>query len=256
MNNYIFRTFRGSRPEAKGFLQQFIADIDSPLIEYENTDNGVKFTIDGDTQMRYTADGSGFVDLYVNEVYGCRVVNWGNPFIAFAVFSDTFFHLYHFSYQWWGGGAKIDYLYEIIGDRIFEGYKCLDTADWDDCHIYDYYIYDKETGVAYKHAKMLNYVAEHEEEDDIIEFTPDVLFDSSGTVISRIVDPHFVTCTTVTPTDTVSPGVPKQKIVVIDGNEYLAVESNLLVPLFDQPEPEPEPGPDNEENQDSETQES
>jgi hypothetical protein len=229
--------------------QDFVRSIDCPLVQTEIGDSYASIIVGDETTMRYSShSGDTALGLYINGVHATDVVYHNNTFILFAIYSDTFFHLYHASYQWWGGGAKFNYLYEIIDEVPYEGYKAINTSDWDDVHIYDYYMYNKETGQAYKHAKMFKYIGEITEDDEeMLDFSHDVLFDPSGIEVTRIADTNFITCTKVGPDNLTFPGNDRHRIVTVDGNDYISLEPYLLAPLFD-PEPEPEPEPNSDDS--------
>lgn len=223
------------------FVKDFVRSLECPFITTEITDTQAIITVDDSTVIRYEGD---WPKIYVNDKWVSDLIYQNNnQFLLIAVYSDTFFHLYNASYQWWGGGAKFSYLYEKIDDVNYEGYMGLNTDDWDDIHIYDYYIYNKDSGKAYKHAKMFDYVGEIVDDVETVDFSHDVLFDPSGTEVTRIADMNLINCTKVGPENISPSGLDRHRIVTIDGKDYFSIECNMLIPLFD-PEPEPEPNPE------------
>jgi len=237
-------------------IQEFFEDVSCPFLSVTNIDNGVELVVDDSTNLKITVEDRGFTYITIDgTTKEDSLVNWGNPMVWVLVYSDTLLFFYDYSAQWFGGGAKFSYLYEKLDTGDYEGWLSRSGGSGSDIHIYEYLLRNKETGAAYKHGKMLNYVApQNEFGEDTLEYCTDVLFDPSGKVITRIEDKNFFNSSTVSQTHQIPSGstsgispliTDKFNIITYNGQEYLSLETNLLVPLFD---PEPEPNP--EENSD------
>lgn len=226
------------------FIAHMLSQIDCPIVDV---------TIDGYNSATLIIDG--YREIFFKAEYGHDTVTigdytagitwWSNTFNILIAYSDTFFYIFSRSGNLaYGGGTNLNYLYEIISEDLkIEGYLDGAPAGGNQRHvpIYDYFMYDIVTRQAYTHSKILNYVAQTTEEgEETLEFTQDVLFDSSTKELTRHSDVNFITCTTL-------PEEYRQQIVVFDSHDYFVIETNLLIPLFD-PEPGPEPNP--EENSD------
>lgn len=232
------------------FVQNLVSQINCPFVTTRIEGLWAYITVANSKTISFHQDASSLGSVYVDidDVYHYSISWWDNPFTMLIIYSDTFFYIYSYAEPIAvGGGTNLTYIYEILSSDVqLEGYmeQYFNPGIYGNKRhvpIYEFYFRDIDTGILYTHAKMFDYVSEVTETgEETIEFAPDILFDSSSVEITRIQDPNLVTCTTL-------PTQYRHQVVVFEGKEYFVLETNLLVPLFDQ-EPEPEPNP--EENSD------
>lgn len=225
-------------------IHEFFEDVSCSFLSVTNLDDGVELVVDDGTHLKITVEDRGFTYITIDgTTKEDTLVNWGNPMVWILVYSDTLLFFYDYSAQFFGGGAKFSYLYEKLDAGDYEGWLSRGGGSGSDIHIYEYILRNKETGAAYKHGKILDYLAPQTEfGEDTIEYCTDVLFDPSGEVITRVEDKNFLNTSVVAqthkiPSDASGSQTPlitdKFNIVTYEGKEYFSLETNLLVPLFD-----------------------
>ena len=230
----------GGRAKRISDIQGFFEDVSCSILSITNTDSGVDLVVDDGTHLEITVDSNPHVQLSIDGTQKDALVFWSmNTMVWVFVYSDNFIFFFDYSNQFNGGGAKFSYLYEKLDTGDYEGWLSRSGGSGSDIHVYDYLLRNKETGAAYKHGKLFNYVSEQTElGEPTIEYSTDVLFDPSGEVITRIENKNLLNTTKVAKSHHIpDSGTPlytdRFNIITYGGKEYFSIETNLLVPLFD-----------------------
>ena len=201
------------------YVQEFWESWDCPLVEKTYTETRLDMYVGGADVPTISYVG-GYIYLFGKEfVFNQNSSQPGN--ILLAVYSDTFFHYWHFACDGSTFGAwlpRMNYVYEVIKGKSFEGYGPRDHYSIDfSCKdtIYNCPMFTDGREIVYEHKNWMNYAGN----DNSIDMAPDFLFQYN--TASEFDSSELIACSEV----------PRHQVVVVDGKEYFSLEEHLLIPL-------------------------